>query len=199
MCGRFERKGKTVVIKEKLNELGIMVTDQTGGYEFKEENIAPTNTILTVRKNNGTAELVPMKWGIKFNETSPLLFNSRIETINEKKFWATLFQKNKLLVPMTAFYEWPLINKKKVMSRIWLKDNDLFFAPALCHVQDDTLFASIITVPPNKFMTPVHKRMPALLTSDMAVEYLNQDANANLKMCKSLDDKIGMKIEAAVI
>jgi putative SOS response-associated peptidase YedK len=152
--------------------------------DVKAVNIAPTEKITGIRKKEKKYLLSSFNWGIKFSQSSPLVFNSRMETIIEKKFWRDTFNRNRCLVPMSAFYEWKKEGGKKVAYRIFLKTEDLFFIPALYYINNENIYsASLITTTPNEFIKPIHHRMPVIFTYRNAVSYLTNTVDQNLKLC----------------
>ena len=81
MCGRFENKVREDWMMEKFAEFDISVFFKTSTNERKFENIVPTNSIVTIMHDDNNLSADMNKWGIKFAAKSPLIFNSRIETI----------------------------------------------------------------------------------------------------------------------
>ena len=130
MCGRFELKADKEYL-EKIFKKGKkrLKPEIDPTIVIKKENIAPTNKIFTVMYADNEYKLTLTKWGFKFSDKYPLIFNSRIETIKEKSFWKTLFTKSKCLIPMSAFYEWLKMGTKKIPQRIYLPEEELFFVP----------------------------------------------------------------------
>lgn len=191
MCGRFEN---TIPVSDLINLNLFSQEDHLPADSSPKHNIAPTQTIITIMQENGKIRSVPMNWGIKFKNDSPLIFNSRIETIKEKPYWMNLFDKNRCLVPMSAFYEWVKENgsTRKTPHRIYLKDKKFFFVPALYVERGDEFFASLITTTPNKFIEKIHHRMPVILRPEEALEYLTNDYSSNLIKCVPYPDSNGM-------
>src|ERR1017187_13320 len=164
MCGRFETKPNTEGLVEQLEQLNIDLIIEKDE-PVKTLNIAPTEKITGIRKQQKKYLLSSFKWGIKFSQSSPLIFNSRMETIIEKKFWMDSFNRNRCLVPMTAF-------------------EDLFFIPALYYINKENIYSvSLITTTPNTFIKPIHHRMPVILTYRNAISFLTNTVDQNLKMC----------------
>jgi putative SOS response-associated peptidase YedK len=183
MCGRFETKPNTEGLVEQLEQLNIDLIIEKDE-PVKTLNIAPTEKITGIRKQQKKYLLSSFKWGIKFSQSSPLIFNSRIETIIEKKFWMDSFNRNRCLVPMTAFYEWKKEGGKKIPYRIFLKTENLFFIPALYYINKENIYsASLITTTPNTFIKPIHHRMPVIFTYRNSVSFLTNTVDQNLKMC----------------
>jgi len=200
MCGRFENKIREEWMMDKFAKFDIDLVLLSNLYKRSKENIAPTNSILTVvnADDNVTAELD--KWGIKFSAKSPLIFNSRIETIASKPFWNRMFDKNRCVVPMTAFYEWKKIKTKKIPHRISLKNDELFFVPALFHIDIEGIkHISLITTEPNEFMKDIHHRMPVILNIEDAITYLTDEAENNFEKCLPYKDSANMQMELADI
>lgn len=192
MCGRFESKPSiqslTDEFKKENKRLNIQLhdaaEDEEIAAEYKKFNIAPSNKILSISYSGNDYNLFRSNWGIKFSADSPLIFNSRIETIKEKKYWNTLFDKNRLLVPMSAFYEWKKEGTRKIPYRIFLPGVESFFVPALYHIdKDKNIFTSLITTTPNDFIKPIHHRMPVILKIKDAINYLIDDPEVNLLKC----------------
>lgn len=200
MCGRFENKVREEWMMEKFAEFDINLIFKIRDKQIKHENIAPTNTIFTLISDEEDVLAETNKWGIKFASASPLIFNSRIETITVKPFWKMLFDKNRCLVPMTAFYEWKKEKTKKVPYRIFLKNREMFFVPALYNKdKEGNKTISLITTEPNEFMKDVHHRMPVILELENAINYLSGDLEENLQRCLPYVNSENMDIELAEI
>ena len=198
MCGRFENKIREDWMMDKFAEFDVSIKFKTSTDKRKLENIAPTNSIVIILNDNNELFADIDKWGIKFSAKSPLMFNSRIETISTKRFWRKLFNRNRCLVPMTAFYEWKIIESKKVPHRISLKNEEIFFVPGLYHTNKKGIkFISLITTEPNDFMKEIHHRMPVILNIKDAIAYMNDDADNNFEKCLPFKDSDNMKIELA--
>jgi putative SOS response-associated peptidase YedK len=199
MCSRFENKETGFSILEKLDK------DFKGNYileddsELKKENIAPTNLVMSLVNYKDTFKIKNYFWGIQFDKVkkSPLIFNSRIETIKDKKYWMQLFYENRCLLPATAFFEWKEINKTKIPHRIFLPDEDFFFIPSIFLKMEDYYYVSMITTQPNTFMKNIHKRMPVIFKKKEGFEFLMKEPKKAFDMCFPLSDNVKMKVEIA--
>ena len=117
MCSRFENKETGESIFQKFGKDFLMLN--LAVKNLKQINIAPNDDILVIEKITDEYVLKNFSWGIKFpGDKSPLIFNSRMETISEKPYWRNLFEKNRCLIPATAFYEWETIEKIKIPQKI---------------------------------------------------------------------------------
>jgi putative SOS response-associated peptidase YedK len=199
MCGRFENNISPYPVVEQLKFHFPDIDFEIDEEETRKVNIAPTNKILTLTNTENKFKFTPMFWGIKFSDDSPLLFNSRIETIKEKKYWKNLFNKNRCLVPMTAFYEWKKEGTRKAPYRIYLPEEKLFFVPALYLLKDEEYYTSLITTTPNAFIKKIHHRMPVIFKIQDVLKYFYDDEEINLHKCIPLSDKIKMGMERAEI
>ncbi len=196
MCGRFENKVNENIFIQLFKEMNIDLIVDDSIKKNKKENIAPTDKIYAIRLLKGVFTLSLLNWGIKFKEDSPLIFNSRIETIKEKKYWFTLFDKYRCIVPMSGFYEWKKEGTRKIPHRIYLPGQEIFFVPALYYTdKQNNLYTSLITTVPNNFIKSIHHRMPVILDMKTASDYLQNDANRNLELCVPLNDSISMDAE----
>ena len=184
MCGRFETLPSIQSLIQTLQDNNIDIKIKFNDLPKKNKNIAPAEEIFSISNTGQDFFLSKTNWGIKFSPDSPLIFNSRIETIREKKFWQNLFDNNRLLVPMTGFYEWKKENNKKIPYRIYLPDEKIFFVPALFHVdKDQNIQTSLITTKPNEFIRKIHHRMPVILRITEGIQYLVGDKESNLNKC----------------
>lgn len=193
MCGRFQNKKteKELVELFEQNNLELLVDDEID--KRKKDDIRPTEKIAAIFSDNEKFKLSKVIWGIKFKEDSPLIFNSRIETIKDKTYWKKLFTENKCVVPMTGFYEW----NNKIRYKIFLPEKDIFFVPAIYHKdKEKNIFASLITTTPNKFISEIHNRMPVILDFQNAISFLNDPSEENIKRCVPYNDENEMEAEA---
>ena len=184
MCGRFGLDQPTNRIIATLEDAGITISNKILKNEkLPKLNIPPSVTIITIINMDDNI-IESTKWGIKFSDKSPLIFNSRIETIREKPFWLRLFNKNRALVPMDRFYEWKRVSKKeKIPHEIYLKKREIFFVPALYFKIKDQVCTSLITTEPNTFMAKIHNRMPVILNAKQAKKYFAQNVEENCELC----------------
>lgn len=199
MCSRFENKETGLSIFKKLEtEFGKIFRLITKD-PVKSKNIAPNDIIISVSKSEQMFDIGSSVWGIKFDnrKDSPLIFNSRIETIVEKKFWSNLFAKRRCLIPATAFYEWKEINKVKIPHKISLKEEDFFFIASISAVIEDVPFASMITTIPNSTIKNIHNRMPVILSKQEGLAFLGENPESAVKLCRPLDDEKELSIEIA--
>jgi putative SOS response-associated peptidase YedK len=200
MCGRFGLDQPPKKVIATLEEAGIAIRNKLNKEKLPKLNIPPSVPIITVINKDDENILESTKWGIKFSDKSPLIFNSRIETIREKSFWLRLFNKNRALVPMDRFYEWKRISKnEKIPHEIYIKNSDIFFVPALYFKIKDQVCTSLITTVPNTFMAKIHNRMPVILNAKQAKKYLTQSVEENFELCVPYKNNKDMGMEEVEI
>lgn len=198
MCGRFESKRIESVLLDLFGQNNLEVKTDDEIKNAAEGDISPAQKIVCFVKKGKGYYITKINWGIKFSEDSPLIFNSRIETIKEKKYWGTIFANNRCIVPMTGFYEWKAEGKKKTKYKITVPELKVFFVPALYDKdKDKKISASLITTAPNKFIQQIHHRMPVILNFNEAVEYLSDPVEENFDKCVPLADTKKMEMELA--
>lgn len=217
MCGRYENAADNEELKKEfekhIGELDIAYNIEEVLYT---ENIAPTDRvkIITFDNKDNVFRLKTIKWGIKtkvFDQTRQAkgkdpyfdkdVFNSKIETIKVKgSKWMEYMKNNRCIFPMTAFYEWTGEKGSKIPQRITIDDSKIFFAGGIiAKGTDNTESASIITCEPNTFMKPIHNRMPVLLKTKEAGEFLRAREDAAGSMSVPLDEGIKMYYEKTVL
>lgn len=195
MCYAFTQKVEAATLMREILSGDRKVVNRIDDKNQEKENVSPTNFILTVHKQQEKYLIDSTYWGIKFSDKSPLIANTRVETVKEKLYWRGLFDKSRYLIPMTGFYEWKKEGNKKVRYKIFLPQEDLFFAAALGTMDKDKKESvSIITTTLNKFMKSIHNRMPVLLRMQEGIDYLTDSIEINLKRCKPLEDDIKMEM-----
>ena len=147
-----------------------------------------TENIPVIFYDKGEKFLTKMKWGIRFEpeKKSPLIFNSRDDTIKAKPFWLKLFDQNRILIPMFGFFEWvDKGQKKKTKTKIKLLNKDLFLVPGLYWKNNEDINEfTLITTSPNKFMSEIHNRMPVILNDKNAFNYFTDSAEENYEKLK---------------
>lgn len=177
MCGRYTLTREERRLRERL---GI---DKPLAF-LSRYNIAPSQEARVVIANdNGHATETLMRWGLipSWADDASIgnkLINARGETIAEKPSFRTSFSRRRCLVPADGFYEWQKTGKGKTPVWIHRKDREPFvFAGLWDHWQpskgEEIRSFTIITTSANQKLQPVHDRMPAILSDDDAVKWLD--------------------------
>lgn len=175
MCGRYTifTEEENIEIREIINHVNERFKDTEEIIKMKTGEIFPTNTVpvITAESNNKTVVNL-FKWGFpNFKQASGVIINARSETLEEKQTFKKILQTKRCLIPASGFYEWKLIEGKKVKHLIRTANQPLFYMAGLFNSYKDkdgnpyTAFV-IITTDANKEMSEIHTRMPVILTKE---------------------------------
>ena len=135
-------------------------------------NIAPTESVLTVRNLDGRAAAF-MKWGLipfwaKDPKIGARMINARAETVAEKPAFRNALKRRRCLVLADGYYEWQKTPARKRPYRIILKSGEPFAMAGLWETWNDPQgnvvpSCTIITTSANDFLASIHNRMPVIL------------------------------------
>jgi len=190
MCGRI-----TITVDTVEFILERFKAEVAPGFEeFRPRyNAAPSQRVpAIVAKDDGNRYLTNVFWGFvppwgEKEEKPVFQANIRDDTIRRNRFFGDRLLHNRCVFVVDGFYEWKLPEGyeqlergkklpkgvRKTPYRIVLKNRDLFSIGGLWrtfkHQGVATLSAGIITTGPNALMSPIHNRMPVLL-SDREVD-----------------------------
>ena len=132
MCGRY-------TLIADLGDLAQRFEFDGGDFSYDPGyNIAPTESVLTVRNVEGR-EAAFMKWGLipfwaKDPKIGSRMINARAETVAEKPTFRNALKKRRCLVLADGYYEWQKTPVGKRPYRIILKSGEPF---AICRAVGD--------------------------------------------------------------
>lgn len=188
MCGRFALKTPTSELAShfKLDE----TVEVAPRY-----NIAPGADIPTIRHSpEGKRVMHLLRWGLVPHWAKDLsignkLSNARGETVAEKPSFRDAFKRRRCLVPADGFYEWKAEGKQKQPYYFSMKDGAPF---ALGGVWESWRAPNgeilrtccLITTEPNEIMTPVHDRMPVIVSPDDYAQWLTGEPDVAQSLVK---------------
>jgi putative SOS response-associated peptidase YedK len=120
----------------------------------------------------GSKEEVPAKYNV---------FNARIDALEIRNTWSSIFMRNHGIVPLVGFYEWVKgHDDKPALIKFFPKDRELMWAPCLYDewVSKDgqiqfKSFAIITDDPPPEVLKMGHDRCPIFLDKDEIDSWLN--------------------------
>ena len=199
MCGRFTLHTPESRIRDAFN---LEHTEPLG--LNPRYNVAPSQQIPIIRDMDTRHEMVLAKWGLVPNwsnepKTKYSTINARIESVAEKPTYRTPFKRRRCLIPADGFYEWKVVNGHKIPHHIRMRNDSVFaFAGLWDHWErgDDSIEScTIIVMPANEIMKPLHERMPAIIApthfdlwldsrvtdKDEIMQLLNSALSSNLK------------------
>jgi putative SOS response-associated peptidase YedK len=166
MCGRF-----TFAISPELLAEVFGVTNLED--LPRRYNIAPTQKVLTIRRN-GTGNWGSfLQWGLipswaKDPSIGSRMINARSETVHEKPAFRTAIRYRRCIIPTQGFFEWMGEDGKKQPLYIRMKNDSIM---ALAGIWDhwknqegETLeTCSILTTASNSLIQAIHDRQPVIL------------------------------------
>jgi putative SOS response-associated peptidase YedK len=167
MCGRFTLHTPESRLREAFHLEHMAPLGLTPRY-----NIAPSQPIPIIRDTDSGREMVLAKWGLvphwsKEPKIKYSTINARIETVAEKPVYRTPFKHRRCLIPADDFYEWKVVDGSKIPHYIRMRDGDAFALAGLWdpwEAEGERLEScSLIVMPANEVMKPLHERMPAII------------------------------------
>lgn len=159
MCNRTHQVG----LARKAEQEERLIMDETVREQIRDNyNIAPTQRLFTVHREGDHWGAAYRIWGIKQAVRPQPLLNSRDDTMRAKPGYFASFQR--ILVPVSGFYEWPTINGRKRAFTIRPVDHEaLWWMAGLMKPQEGEDRVSIMTVAPTPAMSELHSRWPLIL------------------------------------
>lgn len=177
MCGRFAFYSPS--------EAAAALFGVSASIELQPRyNIAPTQYIAAIREDaDKERELVTLRWGLvpfwaKDPSIGNRMINARAETVAEKPSYRAAFRHRRCIVLADGFYEWRRENDAKTPYFISLASGEPFALAGLWENWTDKesgeslQTATLITTEANDFMRSLHHRMPVIMQSDAAGEWL---------------------------
>ena len=212
MCGRFTLVHDIQSIAKTFNVTAPASIQITPHY-----NIAPTQNILTVMREEGNEQghLDLLRWGLipswaKEESIGSRMINARAETLGEKASFKRLLSSKRCLIVADGFYEWMQEPGSKAKTPIYirLKDEETFAFAGLWDswknsAGEQIRTCTIITTEPNELMARIHNRMPAILSPEAREGWLDP-ANHDIPMLSHLltsypaDDMIARPVSRLV-
>ena len=121
-----------------------------------------------------------MNWGWQRDwDKGRRLFNSRRisakgQPIWDSKVWGKAIREKRCIIPVNAFYEWDNNQPKGKRDRYRIETKEpAFLLGGIYEIsQDGEMFMSICTTDPNKKMAKIHHRMPVIIQTKDAEEWL---------------------------
>tara|TARA_B100001250_G_scaffold78235_1_gene64205 strand:- start:279 stop:923 length:645 start_codon:yes stop_codon:yes gene_type:complete len=167
MCGRYYLE----ISKENMSFVNNIDT-----FEYKTNyNISPQSIVPAIINN----ELVNTIWGyfpgwLKEQDNPRPLFNSRYESLLEKKTFTSAFRNSRCLIPLSGWYEWRTENKSRQPYFFYNKNNiQILTAGLFWKRSNGDIETSIITreaVPP---LDTIHNRSPLILNTSQIESWLS--------------------------
>ena len=162
-------------------------------FDFNYFYRAFDNPMIPVISMGDPAYVQLRQWGLipswvkskdQANKIRKGTYNARAETLAEKPSFRDALGRGRCLILAGGFFEWQLVNKKKIPWYITHKSGEPFAFAGLCDSWRDsqsgdiTRTCSIITTKAGPMMERIHntkQRMPVILRRDREEEWISGD------------------------
>jgi putative SOS response-associated peptidase YedK len=180
MCGRYTNTASAGELSERLH-LPIVRDEGTGRY-----NIAPTQEVLTVVRDDESLEARMLRWGLvphwaKDTKGASRMINARLETVAEKPSFRSLVPKasHRALQIGDGYFEWikpERPGEPRQPFYFQLEDGEPFAFASLWtsaeiageRVESVTMLTCDSAS--NRVVSAIHNRMPVILRDEAARE-----------------------------
>jgi len=175
MCGRFTINVSKEEMLEYLNEY-YGIEEYDNDIRLPRYNVAPGQNIIAIINVDNKNRAGLLKWGLipffsKDEKSGYKMINAKSETLGDKLSFKDSFKNKRCIILADSFYEWIRDDKDKIPVRIMLKSNSIFPMAGLWSSytrSDNTKLytCTIITTSANDIVSPIHHRMPVILTNE---------------------------------
>lgn len=194
MCGRFVGFSTFEILQAHF-PIDVADVQVTTNY-----NVAPTQEILAISRQEGKNHLLNYHWGLvpfwaKDLSIGNKLINARSETVVTKPSFRNAFKNRRCLIPSNGFYEWKDSKGQKQPMFLTLPNGNPFAFAGLWETWDNKgkekipyRSCTILTREASESVRPIHHRMPVILKPEVFDTWLdpeNQDSNVLLEIIQS--------------
>lgn len=180
MCNQFKVPTLREIQQYLKEDLSLPLTTPSFSLD-QEEDIYPNNEAPVLLYQDHKLQLVMKKWGYPspVDEKKPI-FNARIERFYDAKpsMWDQSFAKQRCLIISKEFFEsskktYQAANGRTYHERFTFK-NPAEPLTLIAGIYDQDRF-SMVTTAPNKWMKPIHNRMPLVIAPTELRRWLFQN------------------------
>ena len=184
MCGRY-RFGEGIWDEDLAVTMAqaVRIAEKFGVKMKTEGEIRPTDVapVIAPSARDRSLGAFPMQWGFTHPKRGMLVFNTRMETAQERSMLAGSIDDRRCLVPAECYYEWKKIDPKR-KERYAFRATDgspLFMAGLYIRTSDVRQLPcfTILTQDAQKAIRDLHPRMPVLVPWSRAAEWLSPDTD----------------------
>jgi putative SOS response-associated peptidase YedK len=186
VCGRYASVSTPEQLAEHFSVDEIRTDSQGERY-----NVAPTLDVYSIIEKDGHRRLGTLRWGFvphwaKQLKGAPSPINVRVETVHEKRMFASAFSKRRCILPADGFYEWQERESSPRKQPYFIRDPEglpLAFAgiwtvwrdPAAGDDADPLFSCAIVTTAARGRMAEIHERMPVMLPPQLWETWLSAE------------------------
>jgi putative SOS response-associated peptidase YedK len=155
MCNAFNTAKKPGNIREATSEVGSKLIRRTDQAHVKLP----------------TGELVPMKWGFQ-RKGLGVVNNTRSDNL-ESLMWKEAIENRRCLIPALSYYEWSGPKGTKQTHLFRSPNHDYLWIAGLWEENPEVgPCFSMLTTEANSLVSPIHHRMPAIVTANDHEKFL---------------------------
>jgi putative SOS response-associated peptidase YedK len=199
---KLERKFGAHAVRESFESYDVLHSLDPRKYKSIAEHprIYPGYYAPIILMDGQTKVIKPMRyrlrpsWAEKEIPTKFNTFNARLDSLETRKSWQSIFMRRHGLIVFERFYEWvedQATGKKKVIS-FQPEGREDMWAPVLWDRWEDgdsfiESFAIITTDPPPEVSMMGHDRCPIFMAQGMIDVWLNPGMHTRKKIYESLN------------
>jgi len=146
--------------------------------EYKTGEIFPGDTAPAVIEQQGKLLPVPATFGFSGYGDKRLLINARSETAAEKKTFAESYQKRRIVLPATGFFEWGH-DEQKTKYLFTVSNSNVFYLCGLYRIVEGRLRFVVLTRAADESMIEIHDRMPVIVGKNDVRAYLTDQKSVS--------------------
>lgn len=170
MCGRY-------LFDYDFDELyRKFILHEPAANEIRRCEVLPTDAAPVIVSLDGIRMLKFMNWGLAGYQKNQRLINARSETLLLKNRFSKLMDRQRCIVPATAFYEWEKQGSQKIRHTFEIGGIISFAGLYESSELGDTF--TIITMEAMGDIAKIHGRMPVALTDDALAQWLDTATHA---------------------
>ena len=169
-------------------------------------NIAPQQKAPVIRLSEGKPVCEEIMWGFRpswMKDRNKVQINARAETLFEKPMFRDSALHRRCLVLANGWYEWQKQPDGKQPYRFHLQSDELFTFAGIWtrwhtqgEEQQDSDSYAIVTTEANTLSTPIHNRMPAVLSEHACETWMDVDHSEPVKLGALLRPYSGSDLRA---
>lgn len=208
MCGRYALHGTPSGLAAYF---GLQTCPDFGA----RYNIAPQSDIPVIRYRPEVGLVGQIvRWGLvpswaKDPTIGAKLNNARAETVADKPSFRSSFTRHRCIIPASGYFEWQAVTRNgKAIKQPWyirpIKENAYFAMAGLLAkwVAPDganLITTCVITTDPNGVMTPIHDRMPVILSGNDIGTWLDPDVHDQSVLTPMLRPAVNEMMQAVPV
>lgn len=175
MCGRYLYDKNDQILFDYYDEIASRGVDLTA---LSDDTVYPSNQVVTLGANPD-GEIVPgiTRWGFTGFNPSQLMINARVETVRNKKTFKGPFEGQRIVFPMSAFFEFTDDKEAYTFS----DSGRVIYVGGFYRIYSDKKTGQkqaesiILTTEPDEVVSPIHNRMPLLIPQADIVKWILDD------------------------